>query len=168
MLQSVNGYLIYPCRGGAMRKKLDVSAVSKPKRPKLGDFVAVPVFRVLRHIALEDIIGQGGGGIVYRAGKQIGLSLNFENVDDFLDWVEKVKIGIPEIEKSGRLIVARVYECVTCAGIPNIGKPVCHFEGGLIAGFLEKLLNKKLIAKEVKCWGLGYEVCEFEVREVKV
>ncbi|WP_456327051.1 V4R domain-containing protein [Archaeoglobus sp.] len=151
-----------------MHKKLDIDGVFNPKRPKLGNFVAVPVFRVLRHIALEDIIGQGGSGIVYRAGKQIGLSLDFENVDDFLDWVEKAGIGIPELEKSSNPIVARIYECVTCSGIPNIGRPVCHFEGGLIAGFLERLLNKKLVAKEVKCWGLGYEVCEFEVREVKL
>ncbi len=76
-----------------MTKKLSLDDVIKPNRPKLRDFVAVPVFRVLRHIALEEIMGQGGSGVVYRAGKHIGQNLNFENVDDFLDWIEKSGIG---------------------------------------------------------------------------
>jgi predicted hydrocarbon binding protein len=149
-----------------MAIKLDINDILDLGGRKLGDRVSVVVFRVLRHVALEEIVGVGGSGIVYHAGKNIGRSLEFENVDDFLDWVEKSGIGVPEVEKSGNVITARVYECVTCSGIPNIGRPVCHFEGGLIAGFLEKILDKKLIAREVKCWGLGYEVCEFEIKEL--
>ena len=140
-------------------KRLGIEDVVRTGRLELGNEVSVAVFRVLRHIALEEIIGTGSGGIVYHAGKNIGKALQLETLDDFLDWVEKSKIGIPEVDGN----VVRVYECVTCSGIPNIGRPVCHFEGGLIAGFLEKMWNKKVLAREVKCWGLGYEVCEFEI-----
>jgi predicted hydrocarbon binding protein len=140
-------------------KKLEIEDVVRTGRLDLGDVVSITVFRVLRHIALEEIIGTGSGGIVYHAGKNIGKTLQLETLDDFLDWVEKSKIGIPEVDGN----VVRVYECVTCSGIPNIGRAVCHFEGGLIAGFLENLWNKKVLAREIKCWGLGYDVCEFEI-----
>ena len=151
-----------------MIKKLNISDVLNHRRPELGNSVSIQVFRVLRHVALDDMIGPGGSGIVYQAGKNIGRALELESIDDFLDWVEKSGIGIPEVENTGNCIIARVYECVTCSGLPNIGRPVCHFEGGLIAGFLERLFNKRFIAKEVKCWCLGYEVCEFEIRELKL
>ncbi|XRO74804.1 V4R domain-containing protein [Methanocaldococcus sp. 28A] len=143
-------------------KMFEIDDIIKTKRTHLGDDVSVWLFRVLRLIALDEIISMGSCGIVYHAGKKIGKTLKLETLDDFLDWIEKHKIGIPEVNGN----VVKIYECVTCSGIPKIGKPVCHFEGGLIAGFLEKLWNKKVLAKEVKCWGLGDEVCEFKIIEI--
>ncbi|WP_456375347.1 V4R domain-containing protein [Methanocaldococcus sp.] len=140
-------------------KKLEIDDIAKINRPTLGNEVSVVILRVIRHLTLEEIIGIGSGGILYRAGKNIGMSLQFDELDDFLDWIEKSKIGIPEVD--GNFV--RIYECVTCSGISYIGRTVCHFEGGLVAGFLEKLWNKHVLAKEVKCFGLGHDVCEFEI-----
>ncbi|MDI6744204.1 MAG: hypothetical protein QMD07_02390 [Thermodesulfovibrionales bacterium] len=75
-----------------------------------------------------------------------------------------MKIGIPSILKStDEKIVVRVDECVTCAGLPNIGEMVCHFEGGIIAGSLEKILKRPTRAVQTKSHAAGFEHCEFDV-----
>jgi len=57
---------------------------------------------------------------------------------------------------------ARLDECATCSGLPSVRRPLCHFEGGLLAGFLESVLGDNIDLKEVKCWGLGDKTCLFE------
>jgi predicted hydrocarbon binding protein len=45
-----------------------------------------------------------------------------------------------------------------------VGRPICHFEGGLIAGAINTILNKKVKVKEVTCiGGLGDETCGFDI-----
>ena len=57
-----------------------------------------------------------------------------------------------------------VYECVTCAGLATVGRPLCHFEGGLIAGVVEGIVKKRTRAHEVTCiGGLGDKACGFDL-----
>ena len=58
-----------------------------------------------------------------------------------------------------------VYECVTCAGMEPVGRVLCSFEGGLIAGVVEGIVKKPVTAKEVSCiGGLGDETCGFDLQ----
>ena len=73
-------------------------------------------------------------------------------------------IGTIEIkEHSNKKIVIDVKECISCSGISPTGKPMCYFEGGLIAGALERIFNKQVKVRETKCIG-GFkdEFCRFE------
>jgi predicted hydrocarbon binding protein len=57
-----------------------------------------------------------------------------------------------------------VYECVTCSGLETVGRTLCHFEGGLIAGVVESVIGKKARAKETTCiGGLGHDACGFDI-----
>jgi len=57
-----------------------------------------------------------------------------------------------------------VYECVTCSGLKTVGRPLCHFEGGLIAGVVESILKKRTRAHEITCiGGLGDKACGFDL-----
>ncbi len=82
---------------------------------------------------------------------------------NYLILLKKNKIGIPEIVKKDPLTI-RIYECISCSGVPKINKPLCHFEGGFIAGVLEKIYNKPINLKETHCAGLGDNFCQFRVR----
>jgi predicted hydrocarbon binding protein len=53
--------------------------------------------------------------------------------------------------------------CATCQGMPNVGRPVCHLERGVLNGALEAALGRTVRTRETKCWGLGDQVCEFEI-----
>ena len=53
--------------------------------------------------------------------------------------------------------------CATCEGMPNVGKPVCHLERGVLNGALEAALGRSVNTRETKCWGMGDRSCEFEI-----
>ena len=60
--------------------------------------------------------------------------------------------------------VVRINESATAFGMKPVGKAVCFFESGLIAGVLEGKLKKKVTVNETLCVGLGDTTEEFLVR----
>ena len=44
-------------------------------RPVFGDTVGLALFRLVRLVALEDILGTGASAITYYAGKKLGKEL---------------------------------------------------------------------------------------------
>ncbi|HEC96781.1 MAG TPA: DUF2507 domain-containing protein [Nitrospirae bacterium] len=145
-------------------KKLDIGDISKTKRPILGDEVPVEVFRLLRIIGMYSILGEGSGYTLYLAGKELGVELDIKTVEELATLLKKLKIGIlMVVESSDNKIVVRVDECITCAGLPDIGKMICHFEGGIIAGALEKILKRPTKAIQTKSHTSGFDHCEFHI-----
>ena len=144
---------------------VDVGNALRIVRPTLGDNAGVALYRLLRLVALEDIIGRGAAGTAYVAGKKLGNSLGLPTLDDFLELCASLKIGVIDVPvlTASRAYVD-VYECITCAGMETVGRTLCHFEGGLIAGVVEGVLGKRARAKEVTCiGGLGHESCGFDL-----
>ena len=145
------------------KKELVIADAFAIQRPTLGDTLPIPVFRLMRILALPALLGESAGPMLYTAGKTIGAQLELKNTEDLLKTIKDLKIGVPKVlEQTERRIIVQVDECVSCSGLPNIGKFVCDFEGGIIAGALEKILGKTVKATEVKCWANGDETCVFE------
>ncbi len=46
----------------------------------------------------------------------------------------------------------------------DIGQDVCGFISGEIAGLMEVTLGEQASVEETKCWGLGDDYCEFDIR----
>ena len=140
---------------------LSLNDVGNPSRPRIGSEVPVTLYRIIRLLSMEKALGEASGTIMYNIGKNIGKSLQLKTADDLINIVKELKIGIARIvSKEDNKIIIEVNECVTCSGIPNIGRPVCHLEAGIIAGALSIILNKLVRVKETKCWGMGDKVCE--------
>jgi hypothetical protein len=73
---------------------------------------------------------------------------------------EKLRLGrVVEADKK-RFIVE---ECYNCYGLPEIGKPYCRIDEGIIEGVLHGKTGMRHRVREVRCWGTGDEVCEFEI-----
>jgi predicted hydrocarbon binding protein len=134
-------------------------------RPSLGPDAGIALYRLLRLVALEDIIGRGAAGTAYLAGKKLGLNLGLQTLEGFLELCTALKVGVikvPVLTESR--IHVDVYECVTCSGLSPMGRTLCHFEGGLIAGAVESILKKRTRAIEVTCiGGLGHDSCGFDL-----
>ncbi len=148
-----------------MRNEIELANALNIIRPNLGDKTGVALYRMLRLVAYEDIMGRAAGGVTYYAGKKLGLSLGIATLDDFVALCVDQNIGRIEVPifEDDRIYVD-VFECVTCSGLEAIGRPLCHFEGGLIAGVVESLLQRKVSAKEHTCiGGMGHESCGFEL-----
>lgn len=150
---------------GGASQRVDVANALHVVRPTLGDNAGIALYRLLRLVALEDIIGRGAAGTAYVAGKKLGNSLGLTKLDDFLELCDALKVGVIEVPVlTESQIRVDVYECVTCAGLETVGRTLCHFEGGLIAGVVESVVGKRARAKETTCiGGLGHDACGFDV-----
>jgi len=148
-----------------MRNEIELGNALNIARPTLGDKTGVALYRMLRLVAYEDIMGRAAGGVTYYAGKKLGLSLGITQLEDFVTLCVDQNIGrieVPIFEEDR--IYVDVFECVTCSGLEPVGRPLCHFEGGLIAGVVEGLLQRQVRAKEHTCiGGMGHESCGFEL-----
>lgn len=150
----------------AARRNVDITNALRITRPTLGDQAGVALYRLLRLVALEDIIGRGAAGTAYVAGKKLGLGLGMTKLEDFLALCTALKIGVIEVPVlTPDEVHVDVYECITCAGLETVGRPLCHFEGGMIAGAVETILKKRTRAIEVTCiGGLGDKACGFDLQ----
>jgi len=150
--------------------------VSKVKRDKLGEEIPILIFRVLRHYTHEyaaDLLGERASNILFiNSGKALGLELGKmlyeEDINKYLQkvsqFIQEEKIGILNIvELSDEKLVVQLDECITCAGMDNIGKRICFFEVGIVSGLVEGFLGKKVIAQETKCNANGEGTCEVTV-----
>ncbi len=146
-------------------QRVDVANALSIVRPTLGDNAGVALYRLLRLVALEDIIGRGAAGTAYVAGKKLGNSLGLTKLEQFLELCSTLKIGIIEVPiLTESRIHVDVYECVTCSGMRTVGRTLCHFEAGLVAGVVETVVKKRAKAREVTCiGGLGHDTCGVEV-----
>jgi uncharacterized protein len=150
---------------GTQHASVDVANALRISRPTLGDNAGVALYRLLRLVALEDIIGRGAAGTAYVAGKKLGKSLGLTKLETFLELCAALKIGIikvPVLTESK--IHVDVFECVTCSGMERVGRVLCHFEGGLVAGAVESIVKKRTRSIEVTCiGGLGDDACGFDL-----
>lgn len=108
----------------------------------------------------------------YDAGYKIGVNVISKQVKantlkDVLKelavlW-EKLKLGTVELVSENKIKVA---DCYQCGNMPNMGKTLCPSDAGIIAGVLNTVCQKRYSVKETKCWGTGYDFCEFEIKEL--
>ena len=142
-----------------------LSNALKVDRPSLGGDAPVGLFRLVRLVALEEIVGRGASGTFYHAGKKLGATLGLTTVEEFLKLCADLRIGRIEVKPlSDDALHIDVHECVTCSGMDPVGRVLCHFEGGLISGALKSILGRDNRATEVTCiGGLGDETCGFVV-----
>jgi hypothetical protein len=174
----VAGKFVGP-RARVERAAFEIADFMHPVRPFLSRDVGKDVdlryatsLKIMR-FGVPGLLGRTGGGAVYLAGVDTGISLVRQSLVKDLAAFSKIlidlKIGIPdifkeeEVEGEKRLDI-RVYECISCSGLPNIGARVCEYEGGIIAGVLKELTRLRTRATEVRCWASGYTFCDFDVR----
>ncbi|MHA1330801.1 MAG: V4R domain-containing protein, partial [Candidatus Hodarchaeales archaeon] len=67
-------------------------------------------------------------------------------------------------QKSDYHAVLSVYGSAHAVLNSDIGQDVCGFLAGEIAGLMEVTLGEKAAVVETKCWGLGHDHCEFDIR----
>ena len=152
-----------------------IANIAKINRPVTGETIPILVFRAFRHFSanyVEDLMGRGASVAFQNGGRElgreVGASLHKPELNDYLGaviaWVRDVKIGLlRQVHLGDKQLVVALDECITCAGMDNIGKRICFFEVGLVAGVVEAFLKKKVRASETKCNANGESTCEVTV-----
>jgi predicted hydrocarbon binding protein len=149
-------------------------------RPNLGDITSVQAYRLfqfsLRHI-LEKRFGLEETENMFRqAGELAGMELAaqldtgkplFEFVADLQKKLLDLKIGILRVERADQSSLEfdlTVSEDLDCSGLPLLGRTICSFDEGLIAGLFKSYTGKEFKVKEIDCWTTGAKTCRFTVR----
>ena len=105
--------------------------------------------------------------LLRKAGFNVGYEvfgeiIKDEPFDGLADIWEKLKMGVVAEISHNRIVVE---DCYFCSKLPDTGRTYCKFDEGLISGALEKATGEKYSVREVKCWGNGYEFCEFLIKK---
>jgi uncharacterized protein len=157
-------------------EKLALNHVINPSRQILSgkddlDLKYVSAFR-MGHFNTPEELSSAGNGTQYVGGMEFGSNLvkqNFiKSTADVASFLAEYKFGIFDVynereENGKKLMDIRIYECIECAQLPNMGKPICFFEAGLITGIFKELTKKEVSTEELRCWANGYTFCQFEV-----
>jgi hypothetical protein len=152
-----------------------IEEVAKTNRPVLGNDIPLLVFRVFRHFSagyVEEVLGRGAAVVFQNGGRELGREAGTmiwkPDADDYLrevcQFVKDSRIGILTPRAlTDKLLVVDLDECITCAGMSNMGKRICQFEVGFVAGVAEVLIKKKPKAFETKCNANGEGTCQVTV-----
>jgi predicted hydrocarbon binding protein len=147
-----------------------LEGVALKYRKECGNFISIiPGLTNATAIALAPQLF----GTIKDVGKMLGEQVlsNFVEASNLAEALTKVK-NLLESTKFGRIEVIslkeeeasfRVWECADCGGLPNVGRPLCAFDEGVVEGILQAVLGKHFLVKETRCWGTGDGFCEFEV-----
>jgi len=149
--------------------------ISKICRPQTGEDVPLVLFRAFRHFTADyvaQLLGKRATLVFQNGGRELGREagklLKQESLDDYLraviGFVRDMRMGVLQPrELSDKAIILGLEECLTCAGMDSIGKRICHFETGFVAGIVESFLGNRVRAFESKCNANGEGICEVTV-----
>lgn len=152
-----------------------IEEVARTNRPVLGNDIPILVFRVFRHFSasyVEEVLGRGAAVVFQNGGRELGREAGAmlfkpdptEYLREVCQFVKDSRIGILQPrEVSDKLLVLDLDECITCAGMHSIGKRICQFEVGFVAGVAEVLIKRKPKAYETKCNANGESTCQVTV-----
>ncbi|MEW6087800.1 MAG: DUF2507 domain-containing protein [bacterium] len=143
--------------------RLDLDNVEQITREELGTDTSVLLYRFIRLVGLRGILGESFSSFSYYGGKRLGIKLPIRSIREMIEFIEKLKLGRMEVvEFDDEKMLVNLYESATCAGLLPVGRPICYFEAGIIAGIAENIFKKRMSVKETKCWGLGDKYCQFQ------
>ncbi len=119
-------------------------------------------------------VSVGYSSALYFAGKKIGKDIVAKEVkgNDVASILKEVvqafknlgigNLSVKSVDEKKAVLVLK--GGTTSSGMSSVGKPVCFFESGLIAGVLEEKLKRSVTVTETKCGGLGHPEDEFMVK----
>ncbi len=154
-----------------------MAALAVIDRPELGDTIPLAVFRIFRQFSAQysaEILGESGVKTTFTyagrmLGHDVGKQLYSSDLGQYLTSVQgfvyDAKIGVLDlVDSDSDEMVFQLGECVTCAGMPDMGMSICHFEVGLVAGIVETFVKKDVGAFESKCNVNGDDCCEVTIQ----
>ncbi|RXE57053.1 hypothetical protein ABH15_02670 [Methanoculleus taiwanensis] len=108
--------------------------------------------------------------ILYSAGSSVGRALsglvNAPDIETLLMnlcafWGER---GLGRLEVVSRdPLTLDIYDCYECQGLPQLGKPVCAFDAGILAALFEAHSRDEWVVTETKCYAMNDACCRFVV-----
>jgi len=130
------------------------------------------MFRTIRVSLLDE--GINIDPILHNAGIKVGMTvykkLKSSDIDkltkNLADFWKNNKLGRIEFKSIDPLII-QAYECFECEDLPQIGRPACAFDSGIIKAVFSSYFKTPVKVEETKCYAQGDQFCRFLVKHLK-
>ena len=129
-------------------------------------FRAIRVALLDEGINIDPILHNAGvkvGKTFYKKLKGQDINALAQNIAVF--W-ETNKLGNIQI-KSMNPIIIQAYDCFECEDLPQLGRPACAFDSGLLEGVFSNYYGQEVEAEETKCYAQGDDFCQFIIKPLK-
>ncbi len=129
------------------------------------------MFRTIRVSLLSE--GINIDPVLRESGRMVGGALAPEITDTDLTTLlsrlktfwEKNNLGRLEVESSTPLVL-RVYDCFECGDLPDLGRPACAFDSGVLEAVFSRHFAREFRAEETACYAMGDDHCRFVIAPV--
>jgi len=130
------------------------------------------MFRTIRVALLDE--GINIDPILHNAGVKVGQTfykkLEGQNLNELArnlaSFWETNKLGNIQI-KSMKPLIIQAYDCFECEDLPQLGRPACAFDSGLLEGIFSNYYGQAVEAEETKCYAQGDDFCQFVIKPLK-
>ena len=119
-------------------------------------------------LSLDSMLRETGHSIGLHVAKKLGPSNG-----DLKDIIKELaifwkdnNIGMIKIHKEKPLVL-RIESNYDCTGVPEIGKPLCALDEGIMETVFRERTKNNWKVREYACHGTGHEHCLFKLNEIK-
>jgi len=119
-------------------------------------------------LSLDSMLRETGRSIGYQVSKKMGPTNGklTDIVDELGIFWNKNNMGIIEIEKIKPLTL-RIESNYDCTGVPDVGRPLCALDEGIMESVFNERTNKNWKVREFVCHGTGDDHCLFTFKRVR-
>ncbi|NYB52660.1 MAG: ArsR family transcriptional regulator [Methanobacteriaceae archaeon] len=126
-------------------------------------FRAIRVSLMDEGINIDPILRNAG----FKVGETFYEKLETPDINQFIENIikfwEKNQLGRIIVKSTDPLII-QAYDCFECEDLPQIGRPACAFDSGVLEAFFSRFFQEKVEVEEVKCFAQGDDYCQFMVK----
>ncbi|MEN6329103.1 MAG: V4R domain-containing protein, partial [Methanobacteriaceae archaeon] len=129
-------------------------------------------FRLIFHTIRVSLMNQGVNidPILHDAGLSVGEvlydQLHSSTEEHFLQNIarfwETHNLGCVEVKGMDPLII-NVKDCFECSGLPQLNRPACTFDTGILEALFSRHFEEKIKVQEVECHAMGSGFCSFVI-----
>ena len=125
-------------------------------------FRTIRVSLLSEGINIDPVLRNAG----YEVGERIYSALAAPDLEEILERTTKFwtknNLGTLEVESTGPLVM-RVYDCFECGSLPELGRPACAFDSGILQAIFTRHYRKPQQVDETACYAMGDDHCRFVI-----
>ncbi len=129
-------------------------------------------FRLIFHTIRVSLMNQGMNidPILHDAGLSVGKvlydQLHSPTDEQFLQNIARFwqthNLGRVEVKSLEPLII-NVNDCFECSGLPQLNRPACAFDTGILEALFSRYYKEEAKVQEVECHAMGSGYCSFVI-----
>ncbi len=125
-------------------------------------FRTIRVSLLAEGINIDPVLRESGN----RVGRTIAADLADKDLPALLEKLQtfwkRHNLGTLEVESLTPLTL-RAYDCFECGDLPQLGRPACAFDSGVLEAVFSDHFGHSLQADETACYAMGDDHCRFVI-----